>query len=130
MWSDSDYSNSESDEEDQQNKTGGFAFGRQEDDEEEDGAVNPVDIIDVEHDFDDLDKDILGDDDGADSDDGYKKPVSKGRKKLGLEKEKEEKSFMLFDFRRGENRWPEVCVFPLVSFPPFFSETHLLPILP
>ena len=95
--SDSDYDSNYSDDEEE---------GRyhEEEEEEEEGVerAEPTEIVDYEMDFDDLDKDVLGDDDGADSDNEFK-PIKK-KKKQG---KKEEESFMLFDFRRGENRWPE-----------------------
>jgi hypothetical protein len=108
MWSDSDYSQSGDDEEEEQNNSG-FAFGRAANEEGEEEELTPVEIVDFEHDFDDLDKDVLGDDDGADSDDnaGYKAKPKKGLGRKAEKKKEEERSFMLFDFRRGDNRWPE-----------------------
>ena len=64
-----------------------------------------------EHDYNDLSTDVLeGDSDaGSDDDMSWDSPEKKKKKGRRNEEEEEQKDdpYMLFDFRRGKNRWPE-----------------------
>ena len=66
---------------------------------------------DYSHEYDELDADVLGDN-ASDEEPNYEDKKKKKKKKRGFgfgeeEEKEEEAAYMLFDFRRGEHKWPE-----------------------
>lgn len=72
------------------------------------GGAGEVNVgPDYDQDYDDFNKDILGDGDSDSEDDGYDIKKFKGRRDDDEEQQQGNEPYMLFDFRKGKDCFPE-----------------------